>query len=168
MHIRISSWLALGACVGGVAIPRTAQAEGPHSPGIRSEPFSPGAAAPVRGSASSPARLQADGSVQGLFGLIAFGGGPSGAGAPAATKAVQTRHGAALDCRAHCTDGQIVGNRALSTASTVLASVTGAAVAAGIVLRLTATPGAEHAVLAPALRVKLSGQRALLSVVWRF
>jgi hypothetical protein len=71
------------------------------------------------------------------------------------------------ECVTHCVERRS-SDPGMSRASVVLAGLASAGLATGVVLALAAPVRSESAHLLPAFRLRVSGQRALASVRWRF
>jgi hypothetical protein len=101
--------------------------------------------------------------------FIAFGvGGLGASGALATGLMAGGRYNDPTNCTNHCGDGHAVSSRALATTSAVLAGVAAAGIGAGIVLLLTTPARPEKNPLVPALRLKLTAEKAAAGAVWRF
>jgi hypothetical protein len=100
--------------------------------------------------------------------FIAFGVGGLGTGGALATRLATSSSLQSAECGSSCMDARISRNETLSTTSTVLAGVAAAGIGTGIVLLLLSPSRPERSNLAPALRLRVSTQKAVAGVVWKF
>jgi hypothetical protein len=100
--------------------------------------------------------------------FIAFGVGGLGTGGAIVTRLATSSSLQSAECGSSCMDARISRNETLSTTSTVLAGVAAAGIGTGIVLLLLSPSRPERSSLAPALRLRVSSQRAIAGVVWKF
>jgi hypothetical protein len=157
--MRCNGWVALGALFSGFLAASSARGEKPAPSASASRPlpgsFEPPRAPPRRVSTSTPGvRLPA---------FLSLGAGHAPVLAPRVATAPR-----AVDCRLQCTGMHVAADPPRATASMVLAGVGALGVLTGVVLTVTQPERPERSSLAPALRLKLNGQRALASADWRF
>jgi tetratricopeptide (TPR) repeat protein len=101
--------------------------------------------------------------------FIALGvGGLGASGALATGLIVNGRYNDPSNCTHRCDDGHAISSRALTITSGVLAGVAAAGIGAGVVLLLTKPAHSERSRLVPALRLKVSAEKAAAGAVWRF
>ena len=100
--------------------------------------------------------------------FIAFGVGGLSTGGAVATKLAAMSSAQNSDCGASCSDARVARSKTLSATSTVLAGVAAAGIGTGIVLWLCSPADSERGGLAPALRFRVSTQKAVAGVVWKF
>jgi hypothetical protein len=160
--MRCNGWVALGALFSGFLVASSARCDesrvrssttGVSQPSpLRFEP----PRAPLRrvARASSGFRLPT---------FLSFGSPSTSVLAPRVASAPR-----AVECRQHCTGSNVAVDPPRASASLVLAGVGALGVLTGVVLTITQPKRHERASVAPALRLKLSGQRAFASADWRF
>jgi hypothetical protein len=142
------------------AAPEQAPSSTPPRSASLTAPASVFASPPAVQDRPSPFRLPA---------FIAFGvGGLSASGAIATGLIANGRYNDPSNCSTHCTDSHTLSSRTLAVTSGILAGVAAAGIGAGVVLLLTKPAHAERNRLVPALRLKLSAEKAAAGAVWRF
>jgi hypothetical protein len=101
--------------------------------------------------------------------FIALGvGGLGASGALATGLIVNGRYNDPANCTHRCDDGHAISSRALTITSGVLAGVAAAGIGAGVVLLLAKPAHSERNGFVPALRLKLTAEKAAAGAVWRF
>jgi hypothetical protein len=162
-------WIAAIACLVVVLHASQAAAENPKNPAVSAHSVQQAPLAPGRLTLSAPAPARPFR----LFGLrlpafIAFGVGGLSTGGAVATRIAANSTIQNADCGANCSDARVARSKTLSLTSTVLAGVAAAGVGTGIVLLLCSPSDSERVGLAPALKLRVSSQKAVAGVVWKF
>ena len=160
--MRCNGFVALGALFSGFLVASSARCDESKvrsnttrvslSPPPRFEP----PRAPLRRVATAASSFR-------LPTFLSFGSSSASVLAPRVASAPR-----AVECRQHCTGSNVAADPPRATASFVLAGVGALGVLTGVVLTITQPKRHERASVAPALRLKLSGQRAIASADWRF
>lgn len=161
-------WIAATASLIVAVYASHAAAETPKNPAVPAS-AQQAALAPGRLTLSAPQPAQPFR----LFGLrlpafIAFGVGGLSTGGAVATRIAANSNIQSADCGSKCSDARVARSKTLSFTSTVLAGVAAAGVGTGIVLLLCSPSDSERVGLAPALKLRVSSQKAVAGVVWKF
>lgn len=101
--------------------------------------------------------------------FIAFGVGGLGASGALATGLMASgRYNDPANCASQCDEGRAASSRTLAITSAVLTGVAAAGIGVGVVLLLANPAHSERNRLVPALRLKLSAEKAAAGAVWKF
>jgi hypothetical protein len=100
--------------------------------------------------------------------FIAFGVAGMSTGGALATMIAAHSSLASPDCGSKCSDARVARSRSLAATSKILAGVAAAGIGTGIVLVFSAPRERERRGLVPSLRVKVSANRAVAGVIWKF